>query len=133
MSLTNDRTLEIPGLPGAPTVPAPEIPPAPPAPAPELPRTPPDLPPNVPGEPRDVPDVPAPEPTGPPAPILRGGSIAGSAPPSRASTMPVRTFTTRVPQPTARCASASQLVQTVARKSDPAGVSSVTISSPCGP
>src|ERR1041385_4925326 len=74
-----------------------------------------------------------PEPSGPPRKNLNGGTIFVSAPPLRPSTIPVRSKTTRAPEPSARSASASQSRQRRARKSLPGGSLSVTISSPRGP
>ena len=62
-----------------------------------------------------------PDPNGPPANSLNGSTIRGSAPPSAASTMPVRSRTTRQTSDAWR-ASASQRTQTPARKSRPGGV-----------
>ena len=69
-----------------------------------------------------------PPPTGPPTPALKNGSIFSSAPPPASSTMPVRTFTTRVPS-FAVSACASQRTTTSASQSRPGGLVSSTGSS----
>ena len=63
-----------------------------------------------------------PLPSGPPANSEKTGSIFASAPPSFASTIPVRIVTTRVfPSSEALAASASHSTQSLARKSSPDG------------
>ena len=73
-----------------------------------------------------------PLPIDPPRPALNGGSIFASAPPSVSSTIPVRTFTTRMPS-FAASVCCSQRTQTSASQSVPGGAVSSMTSSPCGP
>src|SRR6185503_11939410 len=62
-----------------------------------------------------------PDAIGPPANIMKGSIILGSAPPSLEMTTPERVITSRQPSAAAGAASASHATQSLARKSDPGG------------
>src|SRR6266498_1807326 len=74
-----------------------------------------------------------PEPIRPPSPSLNRRAWMASAPPSRACTTPVRTWTVRTPAARAGSAAASHCWQTSARNPRPPGLRSVSTSSPRSP
>ena len=74
-----------------------------------------------------------PLPYGPPAKRRKGNSMRGKAPPSAASTTPVRMMTRRTPIGSTAWVDCSQAIATLARKSCPGGASSFSSSSPWGP
>ncbi len=74
-----------------------------------------------------------PGPNRPPRPSRKRGSSFGNAPPMGDKTIPLRANATLTPAIVASAAAASQSWHTVAKKSDPGPVCSVTVSPPRSP